>query len=590
MNKPVKIFSGLIIFILLAGIALAASVHFYLTDERIKSLIIPPAEEALGRTVAIGEIQVSLLSGITVRDFSIKEQDKSTDFIKAEAFVLQYELMPLLQKEVVISQVRLSGPTIQVKRDASGSFNFESLAIMAPKDSAAKKAPTPGQKAALPLALTVDQIRIDNARFTLEDAKKELPDITATSNVEVGLNLADLNKIDYQGTLQFQAKAKYGQLQPTASGILTFSPKQVSINADAVLDKETVHLEGLVTELAKGPAIKLDLSSQELDLDHLLAMIAGLPKAAEKTTKKSKKATDKPAAIGQSLPPHLTMFGAIKVTKTRYNQLDIDNFHLTYNLKGGIFQVTDLSAHTVGGQITGKEIAVDLNRPELSYRGQLNVSALQFVPLQQALMPDKPVVFGGSANSSLTFAGTGIQWEKIQQSLIAQGEYSLSTGWFKNNEITRTVAALIGLQEINNLTFDDANGEISVKDGQVLLRSQLSGAEMLVNAQGSIGLNGALNLPISIRFSPALSSKLQQRISIAKYLANEKGETILRLKIGGTIQKPRPALDQKMVEESAGRAIEKKLIETLGKELTGKEGEDDKPNPAKDLIKGIFGF
>jgi hypothetical protein len=174
----------------------------------------------------------------------------------------------------------------------------------------------------------------------------------------------------------------------------------------------------------------------------------------------------------------------------------------------------------------------------------------------------------------------------------AQGQFTFIDGALAYNEVSRTVAALVGLRELDNLVFQTASGSINISHGKALINSRITGADLKIHSQGTISLAaGALNLPVTLRLSPALSDKLSQRLSIAKYLTNEEGETALRLNIGGTLQKPRPALDQTTLKEQAGRAIEKKLFQELNKTLGGREQQPPaEREPAKDLIRGIFGL
>ena len=141
MGKLVK---GIgIAFLLLVGLiaGLAVFVNYYLTDEKVKELVIPQAEAALGRDVSIGDISIGLFSGITIKDFLIKETDGSTDFVNTRAFVLSYDLLPLLQKKLVISEIRLDEPTVRVSRDKKGQFNYASLAILSAGTEKKKSAP-----------------------------------------------------------------------------------------------------------------------------------------------------------------------------------------------------------------------------------------------------------------------------------------------------------------------------------------------------------------------------------------------------------------------------------------------------------------
>ena len=88
MGKVGKILGGLIALVVIVVVGVNIAVRTYLTDERIKGLVVPQAEKALGRKVDIGEISVGLLKGITIRDFSVKENNGTSNFIKIDSFVV----------------------------------------------------------------------------------------------------------------------------------------------------------------------------------------------------------------------------------------------------------------------------------------------------------------------------------------------------------------------------------------------------------------------------------------------------------------------------------------------------------------------
>jgi len=92
----------------------------------LKSLIIPRVEEATGRKLGINEIRVSLFRE-SCQGIILKEHDGSKDFIKADEFVLDYQLWPLLRKQLVINRVELVSPTILVRREKDGTYNFSDL-------------------------------------------------------------------------------------------------------------------------------------------------------------------------------------------------------------------------------------------------------------------------------------------------------------------------------------------------------------------------------------------------------------------------------------------------------------------------------
>jgi uncharacterized protein involved in outer membrane biogenesis len=54
----------------------------------------------------------------------------NNNFVSTKAFVLSYELLPLLQKKLIISEIRFDEPAVQILRDKNGQFNFSTLAFL----------------------------------------------------------------------------------------------------------------------------------------------------------------------------------------------------------------------------------------------------------------------------------------------------------------------------------------------------------------------------------------------------------------------------------------------------------------------------
>ncbi len=598
MGKLGKILVTFFVLIGVVLVGLSLFVHFYLTEDRVKALVIPQAEKALGRTVRIGGIDVGLFSGITVKDFTVKETDGHTDFVSTKEFVLRYDLLPLLQKKIVVSKVRLDAPYVRVFRDKAGQFNFETLAVLA---EAGLEKPVPEDtgkpaSAALPLALTVNKVIVDNAQFVVRDALKEIPDTDVKADLKVSLDLGrDLASLRYQGDLRFEADAEYGELRPHVSGKSDFDQDRLGYTVDVSLEKEQVRLSGEVKNYAKVPDIRLDVISDTIDIDHLLALAAGLPVASQKVGKgpsKDKK-TISPTAPGAALPPGLKAAGEIKIGQTLYKGLVVKDFLLEYGLDKGILTVKDLSTKVADGQVCSK-IKADLNKPGLAYDGQLDVESVKVERLLACLAPGVKDMISGVLKSHLTFSGAGTEWPKLRNALIVDGTYGLYDGRVSDTPVTVAVAKLLGLDELNNLSFEDLDGSLHIIKGQVALKTRMTGKDVNAQAKGTVGFDGKLDLPVSLRFSPELSEKLKKRASVAKYLVGETGEAEIRLKLAGTVTRPYPTLDTAGVQEQVKETVRKKAVEELGKALSGEKkakdkDKDSKTDTANELIKGIFG-
>jgi AsmA protein len=184
VKKVVKIIGIVAVVVLVGIIGLTIFVKSYLTDARIRSLITETAESSLHRKVSLGAISVSIFSGISVKDFEIKEKDSSSDFVKADAFVLKYQLLPLLSRKLVIDRLGIQSPSIVVRKNDDGSFNFSD--IMRPKGGTAPE--EKGAPSGLPVSLSVRSLRIDGARLEYSDPsgalKKALIGLDADMSVE----------------------------------------------------------------------------------------------------------------------------------------------------------------------------------------------------------------------------------------------------------------------------------------------------------------------------------------------------------------------------------------------------------------------
>ena len=581
MGKLGKVFGVIVLLVVVVIVGLVVVVKIYLTEERVKALVIPQAESALGREVAIGDIKIGLFSGITIKDFIIKEADGQSNFVSTKAFVLSYDLMPLLQKKLVVSEIRLDEPTIQVSRNKQGQFNYSTLSILS-KPTKQDKPKTSATKAAtVPLALTIDQIRLVNAKLSVRDALNELPKVDATTNaklkVSFGQNMTDLR---YQGGWDLVADVEYAETKVHVDGSGNISQQNLDVDIGVSLDKEQVQIKGDIKNYAKSPNATLDISSKSLNIDKLLAMAAGLPKSSSP----KKPAAQKTAGpIADSLPSGLVAKGKVKVDKAMYKGLTASDFALLFSIDKGILTVSELSANAYGGKLESN-VNADLNKADPPFDGNLALQSLQADGLTSSLIQKAAGMLTGTLQSSVNFSGAGTTWDKIKNVLTADGTFSLEKGSITGTPASGAVANLLGLSELNNISYKNISGTFTVvKGGKVKLNTQLKSADISADADGIIGLDGSLNMPVTLNLSPALTEKLKSRGSFAQYLADDEGGSTLNLKLAGTVSSPKPTLDMKSVQDQLQKTLQKKLFEQGGGTQT-----DEKSSP-ESMIKGLFG-
>lgn len=581
-------FLGIVLVIFLVVMAgLFAFVRFYLTEDRVKSIVIPQAETALGREVAIGDISIGLFSGITIRDFLIKETGGKTDFINAKAFVLSYELLPLLQKKLIISEIRLDEPVVRIVREKNGKFNFATLAVLSEEKKEAEKSEPGSSSALLPIALTINQIKLNQARLTIQDQLNEIPAAEATASASLSVALGRTPQdMQFGGNFDFAATATKDDIQARINGNGRLDQKDLEVVLDTDIAGEQVHVEADVKNYQQAPNANLAVRSKSLNIDKLLGVANVLPKsesAAGKRTSTPKPRSDE--AMTDSLPSGLTAQGNVQVDNAIYKGLAATDFRLTFELTKGILTVKELTAKAYGGRLDSA-VTVDLNKPDLAYSGKLGLQSIQASDFSSALMQNIKGMIGGSLQTAVNFSGAGTSWEQLSKVLTADGTFKMTDGYLKGTPVSLSIANLLGLQELNNIQYKDISGTFTiVEGGRAKITTNLDGDDLDAEAQGIIGLDGSLDLPLTFHLSPALAEKLQSRASFTKYLTDEQGGASLNLKLAGTVTRPKPTLDMKGVQQQLQKTIQKEII----KQLDG-SGQDSgqKPTP-ENVIKGLFG-
>ncbi len=113
------IFTGFILLFVLAKVLI--------TPERVRETIVPMVAESLHRDLQLGEIEISLFSGIVLNDVILSDRAADKPFISIEKAVLRYRFWPLLLLQVQVDELRLVRPQIEIVQFADGKFNFSDI-------------------------------------------------------------------------------------------------------------------------------------------------------------------------------------------------------------------------------------------------------------------------------------------------------------------------------------------------------------------------------------------------------------------------------------------------------------------------------
>ncbi len=256
--------------IIIVAIALAVFIKIYVNPEKVKEYIIPVAEESLNRKVSIGSIDINILEGITLSDFTIKEADQKTDFVKCKDFILKFQLLPLLSRNIVIDELKIVAPSVRIARDKKGMYNFDDIGKKDVSEDG-KDGTDNTDGAELPMSLLVSKISIIDAKLSLTDLKNELPDFKSTADIAISIKSLSGSELLTEGVIRinvdeavFRAPSSrrirnvaseldYVIRVDLQSGVLNIE------KADLTLQKVSASLEGVIKQFKISPEIDLSV-------------------------------------------------------------------------------------------------------------------------------------------------------------------------------------------------------------------------------------------------------------------------------------------------------------------------------------------
>ena len=280
-----KFLSITAIIITIIVIALIALIKIYITPERVKAFLVPEAEKALNRKVEIGEINISLLKGIRLKDFAIREVDQKNDFIRCKDFVLKFRLLPLLSGKVIIDELKLVSPDISIKRSKDGKFNFEGIGKKK-EPEAVKEEKTTDEPAGLPVSLLVNKISIQDAKFSLIDMMNDLPDIKSSADIDISIESVDGSEVVSKGSVDLKLdevvikKPAEKKIKNIFAGLIyavriNLESMDVRIDrADLEIQKIPVSITGKIKGIKTRPEINIALSLPKTKTADIQKMIA----------------------------------------------------------------------------------------------------------------------------------------------------------------------------------------------------------------------------------------------------------------------------------------------------------------------------
>jgi len=543
MKKLLKVAAIVVGVLVLLVIGLSIGVKSYLSSDRLKPIILPKAEAMTGRKVQLDEINVSLLKGIIAKGLSVKEKDGQKDFLKIGRFVLSYRLLPLLKKQLVISKIEIASPSVSIRKERGGKYNFSDIME---KPSQEPKKPSGPEPKSLPVSVVADRLLIRNASLGFVDEEKGLPDIAIALDAEFkgGLEKDGSPRMD-SGLVSFkEIRAILNDREVKVSGKIEMDAKTIQANLQTVIGKDNIELSATAKDYRSAPDIVANIHAKTLDLQQLMGLSGG-KKEQERGPQKKEKKTE-PAQGG--MMEKLKASGQITVDKATYQDYAIKELRIPYQYAKGILKIDPLG---------------------LQFSGEGSFTA------------------EGPLNGKLQCAGQ--EASTIQKTLRGTAVAKLGKGAIKQSQIFDAIAVLTGIPSLKNPGFDEGLFNFDVKDERIFLDGWISSSLFKISPKGVVDFEKRLDLPTELKLAPSLTGNLQGKLATMKLLDDAQGWKVIPLKIKGTTDQPSVTLDEEGLSKQLGDGLKREIERRFLEPKSDKSGKPSEKKKSKGVLKELFG-
>lgn len=174
-KKPLMIVGGIVVVLFLIVLALP----LFINANQFKPTLQTQLGSALGRSVGVGDISLSIISGgVTVSDVSIGDDPafSKSPFLTAKSVSVGVEMLPLIfSKKLEVRSLTVKDPEVNLIHSANGTWNYSSLGGNAgtTKSTTKNPAPSPASSesgASATGSLSVGKISIENGKIIVSGA------------------------------------------------------------------------------------------------------------------------------------------------------------------------------------------------------------------------------------------------------------------------------------------------------------------------------------------------------------------------------------------------------------------------------------
>ncbi len=489
------IVGGLVVLLVAAAILLPQ----LFTSEQLKGYVVPPMEEATGRTVEIDEIGLRVLwtPAVSVSGFRLANREGygPEPAVEAGELNVAVALWPLVTGAIEPTAVELVDPVIRYEIAEDGSTNYDDL--LAAEDTTTAEEEGGGG------AIPVSNFRTTGAQVHYQDRSTGQ---ALFLNFGARLSaLPDGNAITSEGTITVESlRALLPDVRPDT---MTVTDAQIDYDVRAALSPGRVELSeltlqtapvtvsstGTITSLNAHPALNLTIETKEADL----AKLAAFAPAAAVEGLNPRGTLQLTTTVQGPLPGEDGSLDSLSVDGTGRLAgigVDYDGRTLLRNLSADLaLSLESASLRSIQGQLLGaslsgragvKQVMAETPRVDLN----LETGAMNLTDLAAFAPPEQVEPYNPQGTLQLAMAVTG----PIPEGTEGLDALSIDgSGQLADLDVDYDGTAMVRSLEAK-LAFSSTSASVQSIDGQ-LLGKPLKGEVTVRDLMGSPRVNGRLD-------------------------------------------------------------------------------------------------
>lgn len=613
MEPLMKVIKWLVIVLFTLCIAFVAYVSLFFNPNDFKPQIIDFVKEKTGRQLTLkDDLSWTFFPHIGIKLGGISVSNPKgfeyPQMLQVNQAVADVELLPLLQKAVVIQQLKLDGLTFILETQKNGRSGLEGLTSTQETQSTSSQSTSQASNAANVSRLEIGGITITNSQVFIVNQQTgteqifSLKDLTlgrfqldkfATFDYELTAKLPDMVlKSEGEGAIRIDKQMqtvnikdleikneikKVGSDKPALPFDfliqLTANVKEqflsVGINDIAAMD-----LHGSASIEAnygkKIPDLNIKLDFDELNADEFLAAISDETPASSDKPNQSEQKMQEPDL---SALKKVNLNAEMTIKSVMMNNIKSANWNMKAQLKKGVLNVQSLTADLYKGQLVASA-KLNAQKPLPHYSFKKSMTGVEIRPLLQDAADVG--LLAGLTNLSIEGEGSSLIPDNIKKNLVASGKFEVVDGALYGINIPQMLrkaqAKLTGADvtegdEEKKTDFTRLTGSFKIAKG-VVKNNDLNMASPLIRIQGQGSANiitQALNYQLLTKVVGSLEGQGGQG-------SNTLSGIDIPLKITGTVSEPKFALDTEALLKGKVKQETDKLQQKLKDKLLDKLG------------------